>query len=87
MPYFDYDGDIRIDPDDYVDSCTKFEIAELIQCLVDDGHLPPSVSNVGDRTQSTPEWDFERIMTKIASSRLQLTNEEDELLRKIASRF
>jgi hypothetical protein len=90
MPYFNYDGDIEIDPDEYLDSCSKAQVEELIQCLIDDEYLPPSVIKgkyIGVETQSIPEIKFGEIISKIVSNRLQLTNEEDELLKKIASRF
>lgn len=90
MPYFSYDGDIKINPDEYIDSCNKNEIEELIKCLINEKHLPPSVIKgkyVGIQSQSIPEIEFGEIISKIASNRLQLTNEEDELLKKIANRF
>lgn len=90
MPYFDYDGSISVDPYEYVNNCSEDEIEELIQHLVDGGCLPPFIIEgkyVGTQTQSIPEEEFGKTMSKIVSNRLQLTNEEDEILRKIANRF
>jgi hypothetical protein len=90
MPYFNYDGDISVDPDDYIDNCSEDEIEELIQYLVNKKHLPPSIIEgkyISTQTQSVLEEEFGKTMSKIVSNRLQLTNEEDEILRKIASRF
>ena len=41
----------------------------------------------GEESKSLIEWEFDEVMKKIHSNRLSLTNEEDEMLRKIASRF
>jgi len=89
MPYFDYDGDIRIDVDDFLNACSKDNIQELIQCLVEDGHLPKSTLNgkYSSDKQSIMEWEFEKTIEKITSNYIRLTSEEEEMLRKIASRF
>jgi hypothetical protein len=88
MPYFDYEGDIDIDVDDFLSACSSREIKELITALVEDGHLPQSVLN-GENSgkQSIMEWEFNKIIEKITSNYIRLTSEEEEMLRKIASRF
>ena len=37
--------------------------------------------------QTLSEWEFAKVITKIADNRLRLTAEEDALLKKIADRF
>lgn len=39
MPTF-YAEDIDVDPDEFVSSCSSSEIEELIDALVEDGHIP-----------------------------------------------
>lgn len=87
MPkFYEYvDVDIEIDVDEFLSRCNSKDIKELIEALIEDKHIPSSMINKGKHTIA--EWEFNNIINKIASNRLQLTNEEDELLKKIASRF
>lgn len=86
MPTF-YAEDIDIDPDEFVSSCNRREIEELIDALVEDGHIP-KISDIApvDKNLLDEEWDG--VIAKIAGTgRLRLTNEEEEIIKKIASRL
>jgi hypothetical protein len=82
MPTF-YAENIDIDVDEFIDSCSRKEINELIDYLVEDGY----VIKVTGIKQSVPEAEFNQLLDKLSQNRLRLTNEEEELLKKIASRF
>jgi hypothetical protein len=82
MPTF-YAENIDIDVDEFIDSCSRKEINELIDYLVEDGY----VIKVTGTKQSVPEAEFNQLLDKLSQNRLCLTNEEEELLKKIASRF
>jgi hypothetical protein len=82
MPTF-YAENIDIDVDEFIDSCSRKEINELIDYLVEDGY----VIKVTGIKQSVPEAEFNQLLDKLSQNRLCLTNEEEELLKKIASRF
>lgn len=86
MPTF-YAEDIDIDPDEFVSSCSSREIGELIDALVEDGHIP-KISDIApiDKNLLDEEWDS--VIAKIAGTgRLRLTNEEEEIIKKIANRL
>lgn len=86
MPTF-YAEDIDIDPDEFVSSCNPREIEELIDALVEDGHIP-KISDIApiDKNLLDEEWDG--VIGKIAGTgRLRLTNEEEEIIKKIANRL
>jgi hypothetical protein len=86
MPTF-YAEDIDIDPDEFVSSCSSRELEELIDVLVEDGHIP-KISDIApiDKNLLDKEWD--EVIDKIAGlGRLRLTNEEEEIIKKIASRL
>lgn len=88
MPTFYEEAEFDIEPYEYVSSCSKREIKELIEELVDSGHLSRSAIQL--KTGDTPsildmEWDD--ICYKIQNNRLNLSNEEEELIRKISKRF
>jgi hypothetical protein len=62
------------------------ECKEMYDLLIEDGY-GESLLNELHPPQNLIEWEFQGIMEKIISNRLALTSEEDEMLRKIASRF
>ena len=87
MPYFseytDVEVDIKITPEEFIAECSSREIEDLIDELQMQGHLDeeldPPTHPIAD--------EFYKNISKIKQNRLALTAEEDEILRKIASRF
>lgn len=86
MPYFDYDGNIDIDVDEFLSSCTLNEIQEIIESLVEDEHILPS-QIIHESQMSAPEQLFEKALTKLHGKWNQLTKSEEEILMAIAKRF
>jgi hypothetical protein len=87
MPGF-YVEDLDIDPSEFVDACSKREIEELIDALTEDGYIVKPINSVPleDKNLLDEEWD--EVMSKLAGrGRLRLTNEEEEIIRKIANRL
>ena len=85
MAYFTPD-DLDIDVDDFYYEMSDREKQEMYELLREDGY-GSSFKLSDERPASVPEWEFIDTIEKISSNRLQLTNEEDEMLKKIASRF
>jgi len=85
MAYFTPD-DLDIDVDDFYYEMSDREKQEMYELLRADGYYS-SFKKEDEMPASIPEWEFINIMKKISSNRLQLTSEEDEMLKKIASRF
>ena len=87
MPYFseytEVEVDIKITPEEFIAECSSREIEELIDKLRNAGYLneelDPPTHPIAD--------EFYKNISKIKQNRLALTAEEDEILRKIASRF
>ena len=87
MPYFTPDvDDLDIDVDDFFYEMSDDDKVEMYELLSADGYYS-SFKKSDEIPASVPEWEFTNIMSKITSNRLLLTNEEDEMLKKIASRF
>jgi hypothetical protein len=87
MPEF-YVEDIDIDPSEFIDACSKREIEELIDALTEDGYIVKPINSVPleDKNLLDEEWD--EVIGKLAGrGRLRLTNEEEEIIRKIANRL
>lgn len=85
MAYFTPD-DLDIDVDDFYYEMSDREKQEMYELLKEDGYYS-SFKKSDEMPASIPEWEFIDTIEKISSNRLQLTNEEDEMLKKIASRF
>lgn len=82
MPNFNVDIDI----DDFISSCSSYDIKILIKALEEDGYLEEYLEE-NNTPVSTIENEFNDIINKISDNRLLLTNEEEEILRKISNRF
>jgi hypothetical protein len=81
MPKFEMDIYI----DEFLCYLSSSEKNELVDLLVEDGYAI-KIDNSNDG-QSVTEWEFAKIITKIANNRVMLTAEEEELLKKISDRF
>jgi hypothetical protein len=85
MPEFE--SYIDVDPSDFVYSCSKREIKELIECLVEDGHLPKSSSPITEGQKNLLDIEWESHVSKLFENRLRLSKEEEEIIVQIASRL
>ena len=81
MPIFNIDEEKVMDVSigEFLDACEIHEIEELLSTLKNEGWF--------NYPRSVMEIEFDNITKKIYQNRLQLTNEEEEILKKIASRF
>jgi hypothetical protein len=85
MPTF-YSEEIDIEPDDFLNACNSREIEELIKALIEDGHINDPYIKRKDNV-SINEESFNECLDKIANNYLQLTHEEEQLIRDIAQRL
>jgi hypothetical protein len=83
MPYIDFDVDI----DDFLSACNSREIKELIQALIDDGHLPESISEFNTSNIGISESEYEDALGKLHGKYHTLSKEEEEAIIKISKRF
>lgn len=87
MPYFEYEGDIDVDVDDFLNACNSSEIKELIKALAEDGHLPQSVLNtISSSGAGVGESEFETALDNLRGKWNRLTTEEEEIIVKISKR-
>ena len=85
MPDF-YVGDLDITPDEFVAACSDREINELVDILMDEGVIKENhlINNINDNILDEI---FNEALEKLETSRHRLTNEEEEIIKKIASRL
>jgi hypothetical protein len=85
MPTF-YSEEIELEPDEFLSACNSYEIKELIKALIEDGHINDPYVKRKDNV-SINEESFNECLDKIANNYLQLTHEEEQLIRDIAQRL
>jgi hypothetical protein len=85
----DFSTEIDIEPYEYVSACSKREIVELLESLVEEGHISRSavIAIETDRNKNLLDEEWDVITDKLNQNRLMLSNEEEELIRKISKRF
>ena len=84
MPDF-YVDDITIEPYEFVKSCSKSEIKELIDELVDEGHLPQSVIKLDPKgpKRGVLEMEFINNLDKLKEKYYSLSLEEEQTIQEI----
>lgn len=88
MPYFyqDVEAEIDISVDDFLSECNSNEIKELINTLVEDGHISPE--NIPTKQKfSIGEQEHRESCVKIMNGYHTLSNEDCELIKKIANKL
>lgn len=85
MPYFDYDGEIHIDVDEFLSALDVRERQQLIDALIEDGHIKGNVSR-NDQV-GVSESEFEDALDTLHGKYSRMTREEEEVIIKIAKRF
>jgi len=87
MPRFyetvDVDVDIKVD--EFLDQCKTNDIKKLIQSLREDGYL--TSDNMTDTNVSYMEEKHQSYCNHLRSSYLQMTNEDMEIVNKLASKY
>lgn len=88
MPSFEYDGNIDIDVDDFLDDCDNSEIAEVIEYLIDNNFISKKdISIANEEKKSINDLILDEAITKIMDNKIQLTSEEEQLIINLSKRF
>lgn len=83
MPDFQAD-EFYVSPSEFVDSCNSKEIKQLIECLMEDGHID---QNKGIQNPNVHDVIFEESINQIKKSRDLLTLEEEDYINNISKRI
>jgi len=86
MPDF-YVDELTIDAYEYVTSCTKSEIEELISELVDGDYLPKNVLGPNNDKLSKAQFDFSEKLNKLVNVYYSLSKEDEEILESIIKKY
>jgi len=84
---------IDIDVDDFLYSCSSYDIKELINALVEDGHLPKEVLNEKGEVREEMvrrgrgEEDFSEKLESLKTKYYSLSEEDEGQLNKIFIKY
>lgn len=87
MPEFT--TEIDIEPSEYIDSCSKSEIKELIEMLVEDGHIPKSSLSQSEHSKSYSklQQEFTLKLEQLSNKYHSISVEDEEKLEQIFKRY
>jgi hypothetical protein len=86
MPEFE--SYVDVDVDEFVSSCSKREIQELIECLVEEGYLPKNVIGTNPTENlGTYESDFNENLDKLKEKYFLLSNEDEQVIQNIFKKY
>jgi len=87
MPRFyqDVEAEVDIDVEDFIYECSDRDIEKIIKCLVEEGKLPKTLKPITGITFTEEMWN--ETIEKLRSNRLLLSDEEIDIIEKIAKRF
>jgi hypothetical protein len=85
----DFSTEIDIEPWEYISECSRREIYELIETLIENGHLArfngKEVPTKEGASVMDIEWD--ELLTKIRFSKHLLSNEDESIIINIANKL
>jgi hypothetical protein len=80
---------IDIEVDDFLDSCSEYEINEVIDWLDENGYIDKKkvVATDGNNAMGVLDYEWDTVITTLSEKRLSLTSNEEEIIKNIAKRF
>jgi hypothetical protein len=80
---------VDIELDELYSEMSNQSCKEMAEWLYDDGYLDEYLERerAKNLTSITNGWDWKGICHKLSNSQLRLTNEEEEIIKKIADRL
>ena len=86
----DFSSEIDIAPWEYINACSQREIDELIEDLIDDGHLARfngKVVPMKENNGTVMDLEWEEVLLKLKNSKHLLSNDEENVIINIANRL
>ena len=88
MPYFSTDAELDISIDDFLYECDSQDIKDLINALIEEGHLTPKqVFNHKASGVTMMEQDHINICNQLASKFYQMSNEDIQVLETLYKKY
>jgi hypothetical protein len=83
MPSF-YVDDVDIDVDDFLSACSDSEIRELVDALVEDGHIKPGTQAKSNKSNNE---EFDDACSNLIGNSWRLSKEDEETILQISKKF
>jgi hypothetical protein len=85
----DFSTEIDIEPWEYISECSRREIDELIETLIEDGHLARFNGKAVPTKEGTSamELEWDESLTKLRFSKHLLSNEDESIIINIANKL
>jgi hypothetical protein len=85
----DFSTEIDIEPYEYISACSKRDIDDLIESLIEDGHLDSFNGRVKPKREGVTvmELEWDELMMKIRNSKHLLSNEDESRIIDIANKL
>lgn len=88
MPYFYSEAEVEVEIDEFVSSCSSYEIKELINCLKEDGYLKDYIKELSKYNPSSlMESEFTDMIFKLNSLYLQMSNDDLQTIKNIVNKY
>ena len=82
MPYFDHDISVR----DFLSECSPYDIKQIVEYLKRNNYINSELINLIDKTDLiTADWNT--TIRKLATAQINLTVEEEQIIKQIASKL
>ena len=89
MPKFyemvEVEAEVWVDVEEFIGECSEKELQKMIKILAEDGHIQKRDIKSKNHNMSDIMW--QEKVEKILENRLMLTEEEIEIIEKIANRL
>lgn len=85
MPEFETYVDV--DVDEFISACNKREIKELIEVLIEGGHINSSAVEDTEKTIGVLEGDFIEKMDLLKEKYYRLSQEDEKTLEKLFEKY
>jgi hypothetical protein len=85
MPEFETYVDV--DVDEFISACSKREIKELIEILIEDGHISKSSIITANTNVGVLESDFLEKMGKLQEKYYRLSQEDEKTLEDLFKKY
>jgi len=90
--YVEVEAEVEVSVDEFLDACTKRELKELVDALLEDGHLkitPDGLTNgvkkFSDMTLMEKEW--VEMCNELETLKHRMTNEDEDVLKSIINKY
>lgn len=84
MPYITTESEIDLSVDEFLSECSSREIKELIEALIEDGHIPKLQEELNKTFNHKL---FSEKMDQLTERYLNLENEDLEILEKLFKKY